>query len=88
MRFTGRASEERTRSPRSGLRAILIDALRSRGLTAPEARSLVETWRDELFSPTPHALYFVPRDAYDRMLPLSIDPMPTELVRVGLVIER
>jgi hypothetical protein len=70
------------------LRETITDALRARGLTAAEARSLVETWRDELFSPAPHAIYFVPREAYDRMLPLSIDPMPTELIRVGLVVER
>ena len=88
VRFVGRASVERTTSSRSGFRATIIDALRSRGLTTREAVSLVETWRDELFSPAPHAVYFVPREAYDRMLPLSIEPVPTELVRVGLVIER
>jgi hypothetical protein len=77
----------RTRMPREAFCAHLTAALRARGLTAPEARSLVSTWRDELFAAAPHAVYFVPRAAYDRMLPLEITPAPTELVRVGLVIE-
>jgi hypothetical protein len=70
------------------LRTRLDDELRARGLTAAESHSLLETWRDNLFTDaTTRAIYFVPRDAYDRMLPISIDPVPAELVRVGVVIE-
>ena len=62
--------------------------LPARGLTAAESRSLLETWRDELFtSAAPRAIYLVPRHLYDRMHPLSITPTPAETVRVGLVIE-
>lgn len=71
------------------LRARLSQELQHRGLTLGEAHSLLETWRDELFRAADRrAIYFVPRDAYDRMLPLTITPAPTELVRVGLVIDR
>lgn len=70
------------------LSARLRAELEARGLTTPEARSLLDTWRDELFaSPAPRAIYFVPRDSYDRMLPVRITPAPVDLVRVGLVIE-
>jgi hypothetical protein len=70
-------------------RARLDDELQRRGLTSGEARSLLETWRDDLFSAAHmRAVYFVPRDDYDRMLPIRITPAPRELVRVGLVIER
>jgi len=88
LQLGGHGSPRRSRMTRATFRARLTEALRARGLTAPEARSLVSTWRDELFAAEPHAVYFVPRDAYDRMLPLQITPAPTELVRVGLVIER
>lgn len=71
------------------LRARLDAELRARGLTPGESASLLETWRDDLFGdPRPRAIYFVPRDAYDRMLPMRITPAPEELVRVGLVIDR
>lgn len=73
----------------TALRARIDQALQQRGLTGPEARSLLETWRDELFRDVRRrAIYFVPREAYDRMLPITITPTPTELVRVGLVIDR
>ena len=70
------------------LRARLDGELRARGLSEAEARSLLETWRDELFSsPVPRAISFVPRQLYDFMLPIRVTPEPQELVRVGLVIE-
>src|SRR5688500_17301907 len=69
-------------------RRTLERALVGRGLTRAEARSLLDTWRDELFrSQTPRVVYLVPRATYDRMLPIRISPQPAELVRVGLVIE-
>ena len=71
------------------LRARLDAELRARGLTPGESASLLDTWRDDLFTdPRPRAIYFVPRDMYDRMLPIRITPEPVELVRVGLVIHR
>jgi hypothetical protein len=70
------------------LRARLAAELTARGLTTPEAQSLLETWRDDLFtSQRPRAIYFIPREWYDRMLPLRITPAPAEIVRVGVAIE-
>ncbi len=76
----------------AAFRVRLDRALQARGLSAAESGSLLQTWAPELLQvtdadPFPHAVYFVPRDAYDRMLPLRIRPTPAELVRVGLVIE-
>ena len=73
----------------AALRLRIDQELRRRGLSGPEARSLLETWRDELFSDVRRrAISFVPREAYDRMLPITIRPAASELVRVGLVIDR
>ena len=70
-------------------------ALRGMGFRETETRALLDVWRDELLSPRPHAIYFVPRAAYDRMLPMRLDARTpsgvaaeVDLVRVGLVIER
>ena len=84
----GRGARFMSEGDMGALRRRLDTMLQGRGLSAAESRSLLETWRDELFrTPSARAIYFVPRDAYDRMLPIRITPAPTELVRVGLVIE-
>ncbi len=71
------------------LRTRLAAEAMARGLTSGETTALLDTWRDELFAPgRRRAVYFVPREAYDRMLPLAITPAPSALVRVGLVIDR
>lgn len=83
------SSSQRSTGTMVALRIRLEAELMRRGLTRAEAVSLLDTWRDDLFSdPRPRALYFVPRDAYDRMLPIRLTPAPSELVRVGLVIDR
>jgi len=70
------------------LRERLRAELAARGLSPAEATSMLATWDHELFRVTyARALYFVTRRQYDRMLPLRITPSPTELVRVGMVIE-
>ncbi len=77
------------RGDKHALRRWLLQAATSAGLEPDEARSLVETWQGELFGATERrAIYFIPRSDYDRMLPITITPTPTELVRVGLVIEK
>lgn len=72
------------------VRARLRPALLGRGLSAAEADALLDVWSDELVGAGrgAHAVYFISRAAYDRMLPIRITPRPDELVRVGLVIER
>ena len=65
---------------------------RAQGLNAAEARSLLDTWGDELFgvpggpAPAPRLVYFITRARYDAMLPLRVSPTPDAVVRVGLVI--
>lgn len=85
---TTRVSTPMGQGDMSQFRARLDRELQSRGLSPAEARSLLETWRDDLFnSPAARAVALVPRNLYDLMLPLHIDPQPDEIVRVGLVIE-
>ena len=72
-------------------RRELEAAARAQGLSTAETRSLLETWRDELFgspsAPAPSRLvYFITRARYDAMLPLRVSPTPDAVVRVGLVI--
>lgn len=88
------------RGATSAMRARLRPALLARGLDEAESDSLLDVWTDELFDAGEHAVYFVPRAAYDRMLPMRITARPTlvapdgptraevRLVRVGVVIER
>jgi hypothetical protein len=62
---------------------MLTDA----GLTDAEAAGLVDCWRPQFFQ-TPGSrfvLLLTPED-YDTLCPIRIDPKPTELVRVGLVL--
>ncbi|NOY89770.1 MAG: hypothetical protein GXP55_01080 [Deltaproteobacteria bacterium] len=74
--------------PLSMLEAELRSQLMARGLTAPEAQSLLVTWRHDLVEASgDRRIYFVDRADYDRMLPITISPAPRQLVRVGLVIE-
>jgi hypothetical protein len=64
-------------------------ALLARGLYAPEADALLNTWRPELFTAGgERVIWLLPRAAYDAMLPVEITPTPRELVRVGVVIEQ
>lgn len=74
------------------VRARLRPALLARGLSAAESDALLDVWSDELVGAGraggAHAVYFISRAAYDRMLPIRVTPRPDELVRVGLVIER
>jgi len=74
--------------PLSALMAELREQLMVRGLTAPEARSLLDTWRPDLIEARgDRRIYFLDRADYDAMLPLTISPRPREMVRVGMVID-
>jgi hypothetical protein len=85
----GAWSVRRPQRGRDALRQALLREARARGLTAGEARALVETWDGELVDgPGPRLVYFLRRDAYDRALPLTVAPAPRRTVRVGLVIVR
>jgi hypothetical protein len=60
----------------------LATALRATGLYADEAQAMVNTWSRSYFrTQGMRVLYILPRAWTDALLPLRIDPAPTELVR-------
>lgn len=70
------ASIEEIKSP-------LLTALTDAGLYPKEARAMVDTWEHSYFdTPGVRLLYIVPDTWTDKLLPLTIDPKPDELVRV------
>jgi hypothetical protein len=69
------------------LAAALLKLLTDAGLSDAEASGLIDCWRPQFFH-TPgerFLLVMTPAD-YDYLCPIRIDPPPTELVRVGLVL--
>jgi hypothetical protein len=60
------------------LESLLID----QGLYPEEARAMVKTWRDSWFEEGSRLIYLVPQRFIDKVLPLTIDPAPSEIVRV------
>jgi len=57
-------------------------ALQKTGLNADEARAMVDTWSKSYFrSQGLRILYVVPRAWTDRLLPITISPKPSSLVR-------
>ena len=64
------------------LRADLEDLLASQGLYRDEAHAMLETWGDSWFEEGSRLIYIVPRAYIDSILPLSINPNPTQLSRV------
>jgi len=58
-------------------------ALVKEGLYEREASAMVNTWRDSWFEEQGlRVLYVLPRAWTDRVLPLTLDPQPREVVRV------
>jgi hypothetical protein len=65
------------------LQAVVENRLEKTGLRKDEARAMVRTWSRSWFrSEGTRVLWFVPRETTDALLPLSIDPVPDEMVRV------
>lgn len=63
-------------------KSMIADALVKDGLYRDEAIALVNTWEHSYFkSPGFRVLYIVPRRETDRILPLTLSPAPTSLVR-------
>src|SRR5204863_6754035 len=58
-------------------------ALAARGLYGPEANAMVQTWQDSWFGEEGlRVLYLLPRKWTEQILPLTITPPPSEVVRV------
>lgn len=66
----------------SELRQDLETALVAQGLYPKEAHAMVETWRDSWFEEGSRLIYIVPASAIDSMLPLQVDPAPSQTARV------
>jgi hypothetical protein len=65
-------------SLRQDLGSMLIAA----GLYEKEARAMLETWGDSWFEEGLRVFYLLPRNATDSIIPITIKPVPAELVRV------
>lgn len=64
------------------LRYDLEAALVSQGLFPREAQAMVETWRDSWFEEGSRVIYLVPSRAIDAILPLQVEPVPSQTARV------
>jgi hypothetical protein len=60
------------------LEGLLID----QGLYPDEAHAMIKTWRHSWFEEGSRLIYLVPRGFVDRVVPLTIDPVPSQVVRV------
>lgn len=68
---------------KADLGAFLVKELTAAGLYEKEAKAMVKTWDSAWFGEEgTRLLYLVPRAKTDELLPLTMDPKPTELVRV------
>jgi len=63
-------------------RQALESALVAQGLLPKEARAMLETWNDSWFEEGSRLIYIVPSAVVDEMLPLHVDPAPSEIARV------
>jgi hypothetical protein len=68
--------------PTASLRAELVRILVGSGLYESEAQAMLDTWGDSWSEPGGRIFYILPRRTTDSLLPLTIDPQPTELERV------
>jgi hypothetical protein len=72
------AADGELATPHAELERILI----AHGLFPKEAQAMIETWRSSWFGEGARLFYVVSRKAVDAILPLEIDPVPDEVVRV------
>jgi hypothetical protein len=64
----------------------LVTQLVAAGLFEDEARSLVDLWKKELFeTPGVNLFYRIPAEEYQAKMPLTIEPKPESVTRVGLI---
>jgi len=60
----------------------LEEILVGQGLYPDEAHAMIETWKDSWFEEGSRLIYIVPTGFVDKVLPLTIDPLPGQIVRV------
>jgi len=66
----------------SQLRHDLETTLIAQGLFPKEAHAMIETWRDSWFEEGSRLIYIVTAPTVDAVLPLQVEPAPSETVRV------
>jgi hypothetical protein len=64
------------------LQLDLEAALVAQGLYPKEAQAMVDTWRDSWFEEGARLIYLVPAPAIDAILPLHVEPAPSQTARV------
>lgn len=82
--FTGETTRQRPALDKN-IDSLLYDLkvmLVASGLYEKEAAAMIKTWRSSWFEEGLRVFYILPRPATDAVLPITIDPRPTELVRV------
>ena len=60
------------------LESILV----ANGLFEKEAKAMIKTWRDSWFEEGVRVFYIMPRAVTDTILPITIEPVPSQLTRV------
>ncbi|MDX6577885.1 MAG: hypothetical protein QOE96_3838 [Blastocatellia bacterium] len=60
----------------------LKQTLIASGLYEKEADAMIKTWRTSWFEEGMRIFYVLPRETTDQVLPIEIDPQPTQMVRV------
>lgn len=83
-KFTGEMTHERPQLDQT-IDSVLADLekiLVASGLYEKEARAMIKTWRSSWFEEGLRVFYVLPPKTTDRILPLTLEPRPAELVRV------
>ena len=82
--FTGETTSERPTLD-ANIELLISDlkqTLVAAGLYEKEADAMIKTWRTSWFEEGMRVFYVLPRATTDTVLPIDIDPKPTQLVRV------
>ncbi|HMG74332.1 MAG TPA: hypothetical protein VK582_12595 [Pyrinomonadaceae bacterium] len=82
--FTGETTSERPTLD-ANIELLISDlkqTLVASGLYEKEADAMIKTWRTSWFEEGTRVFYVLPRATTDTVLPIDIDPKPTQLVRV------
>ena len=82
--FIGTTTVERPLLDKN-IEAVIRDlkrALITAGLYEKEADAMIKTWRNSWFEDGLRVFYVLPRKRTDEVLPISIQPQPSQLVRV------
>jgi hypothetical protein len=69
-------------SPFAPLGEELENTLVAQGLFRKEAQAMIQTWRDSWFEEGSRIIYVVPPRTVNAVLPLQIDPVPSQTTRV------